>query len=50
MSRSDVEEIIEIIKKEAQAIDSKSFVTPVGGYRYSDYNTVMSQSGLTDNN
>jgi hypothetical protein len=34
MNRSDMEEIIEIIKKEVQEVDSKSIVIPVGGYRY----------------
>jgi hypothetical protein len=33
MSRQDVEEIIEIIKKELKDLDSNVFVTPVGGYR-----------------
>ncbi|KAI8090613.1 hypothetical protein BDF21DRAFT_411667 [Thamnidium elegans] len=33
MSREDVEEIIEIVKKELQDIDDNSFVIPVGGYR-----------------
>lgn len=34
MSREDVEEIIEVIKKEVQELDSNIFVVPVGGYRY----------------
>lgn len=34
MDRSDVEEIIEIIKAELKAVDSECFAVPVGGYRY----------------
>lgn len=33
MSREDAEEIVLIIKEEAQKIDSNITITPVGGYR-----------------
>ncbi|KAI8984213.1 hypothetical protein BDF20DRAFT_858641 [Mycotypha africana] len=33
MSRADVEEIIDIIKKELHYVDEKSYAIPVGGYR-----------------
>jgi hypothetical protein len=33
MDRSDVEEIIEIIKGELKTIDKDCFLIPVGGYR-----------------
>jgi hypothetical protein len=34
MSRKDAEEIIAIIREEAQKIDPDITITPVGGYRY----------------
>lgn len=33
MAREDIEEIIQIIKKEVESINSNIFVIPVGGYR-----------------
>lgn len=41
MSRGDVEEIIEIVKKELQDVDKNAFITPVGGYRYISYQIVI---------
>lgn len=35
MERNDVEEVIQIISKTVESIDSNCFITPVGGYRYS---------------